>query len=135
RSRRGVAARAGHCRVRRGGNRNVARGFHRSRVVRGYSAFCRPPNSATVGRARSRDARGGPAMKRLFLLVVLSASAACTLGPDYNRPAVAMPPAHRDTVDGNVQSDAMSLADTQWFDLFRDDSLTQLVRTALAQNF
>ena len=31
--------------------------------------------------------------------------------------------------------DAKSLADTKWFDLFHDDTLTQLVNTALQQNF
>ena len=31
--------------------------------------------------------------------------------------------------------EAKSLADTKWFDLFHDDTLTRLVDTALKQNF
>jgi len=69
-------------------------------------------------------------------ILILSASAAsCTLGPNYHRPAVEMPAAYHGSIDSGAQTRAGSLADTQWFDLFRDDTLTTLVRTALAQNF
>jgi multidrug efflux system outer membrane protein len=74
-------------------------------------------------------------MRRSLIVVALSlAAASCTLGPNYRRPDVAMPPAFRDTAAPDVGGPA-SLADVRWFDLFRDDTLTQLVRTALAQNF
>jgi multidrug efflux system outer membrane protein len=73
-------------------------------------------------------------MKR-WLVVVVILTASCTLGPSYRRPAVAMPPAYRDPTAGVLDPGPASLADVQWFDLFRDDTLTQIVRTALAQNF
>src|SRR5882762_3333728 len=74
-------------------------------------------------------------MKRSIIVVALSLSAAsCTLGPNYQRPMVAIPPAFRDTTAA-AQAGPASLADVRWFDLFKDDALTQLVRTALAQNF
>src|SRR5262249_58009249 len=34
-----------------------------------------------------------------------------------------------------AQAESRSLADLSWFDLFKDDTLTELVRVALAQNF
>lgn len=75
-------------------------------------------------------------MKRcLFIVVVSVLTASCTLGPNYRRPAVGMPPAYRDTTAAAAQPGSGSLADVQWFDLFKDDTLVQLVRTALAQNF
>jgi multidrug efflux system outer membrane protein len=75
-------------------------------------------------------------MKRWLLVVVVALlTAACTLGPNYRRPSVEMPAAYRDTTDATPQSGSASLADAQWFDLFNDDTLTRIVRTALAQNF
>src|SRR5439155_11561736 len=79
---------------------------------------------------------GGGAMTRFMFIVVMSVStASCTLGPNYRRPAVGVPPAYRDTTAAAAQPGSGSLADVQWFDLFKDDTLVQLVRTALAQNF
>src|SRR5260221_7990678 len=75
-------------------------------------------------------------MKRFLLIVVVSVStASCTLGPNYRRPAIGMPSAYRDTTAAVAQPGPASLADVPWFDLFKDDTLGQLVRTALAQNF
>jgi NodT family efflux transporter outer membrane factor (OMF) lipoprotein len=75
-------------------------------------------------------------MKRwLFFVVVSVWTASCTLGPNYRRPTVAMPSSYRDTTAAVAQPGPASLADVPWFDLFKDDTLGQLVRTALAQNF
>src|ERR1700730_17562411 len=75
-------------------------------------------------------------MKRwLFFVAVSVLTASCTLGPNYRRPTVDMPSAYRDTTAAVAQPGPASLADVQWFDLFKDDTLGQLVRTALAQNF
>src|SRR5713226_3204458 len=75
-------------------------------------------------------------MKRwLFFVVVSVWTASCTLGPNYRRPTVGMPSTYRDTTAAVAQPGATSLADVRWFDLFKDDTLGQLVRTALAQNF
>jgi NodT family efflux transporter outer membrane factor (OMF) lipoprotein len=57
--------------------------------------------------------------------------ASCTLGPDYKRPVVQPPPTFR----GAQTSTPESLADVKWFDVFRDDTLTGLVSTALKENF
>jgi efflux transporter, outer membrane factor (OMF) lipoprotein, NodT family len=74
-------------------------------------------------------------MKLLVIPAVLVFTASCTLGPNYRRPSVAIPSTFRDVTGTATQAESASLADTQWFDLFRDDTLTQLVRTALVQNF
>src|SRR5262245_32967502 len=77
-------------------------------------------------------------MKRLVMPVALAlalVAASCTLGPNYRRPTVAIPSTFRDVTAPATQTEQASLADTRWSDLFKDDTLTQLVRTALAQNF
>jgi len=75
-------------------------------------------------------------MNRLVIVIAASVSAAsCVLGPNYRRPAVAVPAAFRDTTATTAQASSRSLTDLSWFDLFKDDTLTELVRVALAQNF
>jgi outer membrane protein TolC len=58
-------------------------------------------------------------------------AASCTLGPDYKRPVVQPPSTFR----GTESSSAESLADLKWFDVFRDDTLNELVASALKENF
>jgi NodT family efflux transporter outer membrane factor (OMF) lipoprotein len=58
--------------------------------------------------------------------------AGCTIGPNYKRPPVPVPPTFR----GAPPSDSEpSLADTKWPDLFHDETLQKLIATALEQNF
>jgi multidrug efflux system outer membrane protein len=65
--------------------------------------------------------------------------ASCTLGPDYKRPVVQPPSVFRgDSAAAEAtarQASTESLADLKWFEVFRDDTLTGLVSTALKQNF
>ena len=64
-------------------------------------------------------------------LVLLGALAGgCVMGPNYQRPAVPAPPAWRDL----PASEAQSLANTPWWELFDDPQLQELIRTALAEN-
>jgi len=62
----------------------------------------------------------------------MAALAACTMGPNYRRPAVALPDQYR---GAPTAAPAASIADTKWFDLFGDDALKQLISTALEHNF
>ena len=57
--------------------------------------------------------------------------AGCLVGPNYNRPAVAVPAQFPDA----PAAGAPSIADKKWFDLFQDATLKQLVGTALDKNF
>ena len=65
-------------------------------------------------------------------VLLLCLLAGCAVGPNYQRPAVPVPPAYRGAAPDPA---APSLAETKWPDLFHDETLQQLVSTALAQNF
>lgn len=55
--------------------------------------------------------------------------AGCTLGPDYKRPDVPLPPAWRAEM-----LDAADLANTEWWHAFGDADLDALIETAIANN-
>jgi multidrug efflux system outer membrane protein len=67
-------------------------------------------------------------MKRLLWLLPLGL-AACTVGPDYERPAVESPDAWREGL-----KDGVSLADTPWWDLYKDETLVGMIKSALEGN-
>ncbi len=64
----------------------------------------------------------------LFLLTLT----ACTVGPDYHRPAVTVPGQYRGE---QPTATATSLADTKFADLFHDEALTALLNKSLQNNF
>lgn len=69
-------------------------------------------------------------MKRLALsTLIVALTAACAVGPDYERPAVEMPAAWR-----NEQPAAAEVANTKWWKQFGDPVLDQLIDTALREN-
>jgi len=60
----------------------------------------------------------------------------CTVGPNYRRPAVPVPPAFRDsqgTTTAGTQD--QSFADLPWWQVFHDPVLQNLIRTALKNNY
>jgi len=58
--------------------------------------------------------------------------AGCAVGPNYHRPAVNTTPAFR----GETQAvSTNSLADVHWWQVFHDDNLQSLIRTALTNNY
>ena len=60
----------------------------------------------------------------------------CNVGPRYNRPDYATPPAFRGADNASVVSDSQnSLGDEQWAEVFREPELQALIRTALANNY
>ncbi len=71
-------------------------------------------------------------MKRAILLLATIALASCTVGPNYQRPAVVVP----DQVYGaSSAATEESLADMKWFDLFSDPALRSLIDEALTKNY
>jgi len=60
---------------------------------------------------------------------------ACTMGPKYQRPKVQTPTVYRGVADPSAQPDPQTLADTKWFDVFSDEKLRELIRTALVSNY
>ena len=75
-------------------------------------------------------------MSKLFFAAVLGAIAftGCTVGPNYRRPAVPAPAAFRAPTPLPPNEPA-SLADLKWFEVFKDERLQELERTALTQNY
>jgi multidrug efflux system outer membrane protein len=67
-------------------------------------------------------------------ILTLALLAGCTVGPNYSRPAVQAPPAFR-TPAPPAAPEPASLADLKWWEMFKDEKLQDLVRTALAQNY
>ena len=91
------------------------------------------------------------------LSLVAAGLAGCNVGPDYKRPAVDVPLAYRavpaDAPSGNSAAsaspaspqpgtdppklplDAKSFGDEKWWDVFQDQQLQALIRTALKNNY
>ncbi len=73
---------------------------------------------------------------RIFLFSVALLISGCTLGPNYQRPTVAVPGSYRGTIsDETAQKQLAPLGDQKWWDIFQDEQLRMLIRTALAQNY
>jgi outer membrane protein, multidrug efflux system len=75
-------------------------------------------------------------VKKRLVIAALAASlvTGCLLGPNYRRPAVTTPDVFRGA-ETTPPADLTSLADLKWFDVFKDDRLQDMVRTALVQNY
>src|SRR5579864_6246947 len=58
----------------------------------------------------------------------------CTMGPNYHRPTIQTPETFR-TPAPAPPSDSASLADLKWWEVFKDQQLQELERTALVQNY
>jgi len=72
-------------------------------------------------------------MKYAVILLTLFLTA-CAVGPAYHRPVVQIPDAFRGP-EPVAAPQADSLADLKWFEVFKDDRLQDLIRTALVQNY
>src|ERR1700747_911702 len=76
-------------------------------------------------------------MKLYFSIAIAAVAlllAGCTVGPNYKRPQVPVPASFR-APEPLPENQAASLADLQWFEVFRDEQLQQLIRSALARNY
>jgi outer membrane protein, multidrug efflux system len=60
--------------------------------------------------------------------------AGCTVGPNYRRPEVPVPPDFRGQQPDPAVS-ATSIGDVAWWEVFRDDALLSLIRAALIANY
>ena len=82
------------------------------------------------------EIREGHMQKRLFAAATMIALlSGCMVGPDYKRPPVTAPDAFRAVPAPAPAPDARSIADLKWFEVFSDEQLQELIRTALAQNY
>jgi multidrug efflux system outer membrane protein len=71
----------------------------------------------------------------LLIALIAGAAAGCTLGPNYTRPVVTVPDTYRGAAAPEPTApDGVSIGDRAWWDVFQDDQLRELIRTALQQN-
>src|ERR1700752_1047356 len=76
-------------------------------------------------------------MKAALLGIVLSVvvvEAGCMMGPKYKRPAVDVPQEYRAPAPQQA-AQASSLGNEQWWQVYQDSALTQLIHSAIAQNY
>jgi outer membrane protein, multidrug efflux system len=74
--------------------------------------------------------------KCLALLCTSLVLSGCTMGPNYRRPTVAVPPTYRGLApDGTAQTETATIGDQKWWDIFQDEQLRRLIHTALQQNY
>ncbi len=72
----------------------------------------------------------------VILVLILGFACGCAVGPNYKRPTVNVPPVYRGLTPEEVaKGEARSLADEKWWEVFQDEQLRELVKTALQQNY
>jgi len=62
----------------------------------------------------------------------------CAVGPNYKRPEVAVPVSHRSDSAlpaPGPTAPAVTFGDLKWFDVFQDETLRELIKTALKENY
>jgi outer membrane protein, multidrug efflux system len=70
------------------------------------------------------------------LVLSLALTCGCAVGPNYKKPVVNTPSVYRGlTPEEAARSEAKSLADEKWWEVFQDDQLQELIKTALQQNY
>jgi multidrug efflux system outer membrane protein len=70
----------------------------------------------------------------LGILAVLVLEAGCMMGPKYKRPIVDVPQEYRAPAP-QPAAQASPLGNEQWWQVYQDPVLTQLIHTAIAQNY
>jgi outer membrane protein, multidrug efflux system len=76
-------------------------------------------------------------MKRLATLVCITMFAGgCTVGPNYQKPVASVPPTyHGLTAEESAGVASGSEGDQKWWDVYQDEQLRTLIRTAILQNY
>jgi len=72
----------------------------------------------------------------ILLFSVTLLASGCTVGPNYRRPTVAVPGLYRGMVSTEAAPTQLAaLGDQKWWDIFQDEQLRTLIRTAVVQNY
>jgi outer membrane protein, multidrug efflux system len=76
-------------------------------------------------------------MRNFFALMGLAIlGSGCTVGPNYKKPVANVPGTYRGLPpEESGTSDPASLGDQKWWDVFQDEQLRSLIRTALQRNY
>jgi outer membrane protein, multidrug efflux system len=69
-----------------------------------------------------------------IVVFLFSLLAGCAIGPNYKRPAVQAPNQYRQPLPVTAPAEETSLSDLAWANLFQDEVITRLVKTALVQS-
>jgi multidrug efflux system outer membrane protein len=81
----------------------------------------------------------GTSAKRILVAlaaVAMTATAGCSVGPNYKRPSLTAPTAYRGLSPEAVDTTSTaSLADQKWWEVFQDKELQDLIRAALSNNY
>jgi len=72
--------------------------------------------------------------RAVAILIAAGWMTGCTVGPNYHRPSVQVPENFR-APDPLPAPQAASLADLKWWEVFKDEKLQDLIRTALVSNY
>src|SRR5689334_5588575 len=73
--------------------------------------------------------------KSSMALATIVLFAGCKVGPDYMKPDVTVPQEFREQSEVSYASDAASIADLPWWNLFEDQVLVDLIKKSLANNY
>jgi outer membrane protein, multidrug efflux system len=73
-------------------------------------------------------------MKEFLLLPIAGLLAGCAVGPNYKRPTVNVPTDYRQSMAAETAA-ASSLGNENWWQVYQDPVLVQLIHTALQQNY
>jgi outer membrane protein, multidrug efflux system len=74
--------------------------------------------------------------KLVSLVSIVFLSSGCTVGPNYKKPVASVPPTYRGlTSEEAGKNDPASFGDQKWFEVYQDEQLRSLIRTALQQNY
>jgi len=74
--------------------------------------------------------------KIVALLSAVILISGCAVGPNYKKPAVSAPATFRGlTPEESAKTEAASIGDQKWWDVFQDEQLRSLIHTALQQNY
>ena len=75
--------------------------------------------------------------KEVFVIGLLGVlCSGCTVGPNYKQPKVPAPPEYRGvSAEQAGKAEGASFGDQKWWDAFQDETLRDLIQTALKQNY
>jgi len=73
-------------------------------------------------------------MKKFLLLAIAVLLSGCAVGPNYKRPTVSVPTDYRDSMPAQTAA-APSLGNENWWQVYQDPVLADLIHTALQQNY
>ena len=108
----------------------MGEGMFRLQEHRMYRLFSHPRPLAGEGRVRAHSQ-----IRRIFVAFLAAVClSGCLVGPDYRRPPVTTPGLFRGSPIPTAP-DPQSIADLKWFEVFKDEQLQELIRTALVQNY